>query len=272
MQTVFQAAGGPSRVDRGQDNQQKAVDDILKRKLRPLNPCATDMAQELDAFFEHINEYFQAAKLTDLASTRQHTRGVSILNGTLGEEAKHALKSIRDTDKTTHEQYQAAIRRCFLTEYDPVHVMAMLVQCTMTTEESRKEYVTRLWAHVARLEDLSEVWHERLIMLRLGHSRPEVRDLLTKKQPKTIVHAERICEEYKARQRLNPVMSQFVAVMALTDNAPKAAVDNLAVPGGYRVPKARGRGQTRGGGQQPANYGSNQPRQQSALTCFRCGK
>jgi hypothetical protein len=172
MQTVFQAVGGPSRVDGGQNNQQKAVTDILKGKLRPLNPRATDMAQELDAFFEHINEYLQAAKLTDLASTTQHTQRVSILNGTLGEEAKRALKSIRDTDKTTYERYRAAIRR-FLTEYDLVHVMVMLVQCTMTADESTKEYVTRLWAHVARLEDLSEVWHERLIlvMLRLGHSK-----------------------------------------------------------------------------------------------------
>jgi hypothetical protein len=65
MRAVFQAAGGPSRVDRGPDMDQKVVTDILKR---PLNPRATDMAQELDAFFEHIEEYFQAAKLTDLSS------------------------------------------------------------------------------------------------------------------------------------------------------------------------------------------------------------
>jgi hypothetical protein len=102
--------------------------------------------------------------------------------------------------------------------------------------------------------------------------RPEVHDLLTKEQPKTIVHAERICEEYEARQRLKPVTSRFVAVMAPADNAPKAAVGNLVVRGGYRGPKARGRGQTRGGGQQRRNSGGNQPRQPSALTCFRCGK
>jgi hypothetical protein len=70
----------------------------------------------------------------------------------------------------------------------------------MTAEETMKDYVTHLWAHVAQLEDLSEVWHERLIltMLRLGHSKPEVRYLLTKDKPQTIADAERIREEYKA--------------------------------------------------------------------------
>jgi hypothetical protein len=162
--------------------------------LQPLNPRATDMAQELDAFFEHINEYFQAANLTDLSSVQQHEQRVSILNGTLGEEAKRALKVIREADKVTYERYREAIRRCFLTEYDPVHMMVMLIQCTMMAEETTKEYITRLWAHVARLEDLKEVWHERLIlvMLRLGHAKPEVRDLLTKEQPSTIPQAERI--------------------------------------------------------------------------------
>ncbi len=97
--------------------------------------------------------------------------------------------------------------------------MVMLIQCTMTAEETTKDYVTRLWAHVARLRDLSEVWHERLIliMLRLGHSKPDVRDLLTKDKPRTIADAERICKEYESRQREKPVSSRFVAAMAPAD-------------------------------------------------------
>jgi hypothetical protein len=66
------------------------------------------------------------------------------------------------------------------------------------------------------------------------------------------------------------VTSRFVAAMALTDTPPRAPVDNLAVRGGYRGPKARGRGQNRSGGSQRNNSGNQQ--QAQPLTCFHCGK
>jgi hypothetical protein len=254
-------------VDR-EDPQQRIVTDVLKSKLRPLKVCAPDMIQELDAFFAHLDEYFEAAGLANLSDPAQHTKRVTILSGTLGEEAKRALKSVKAADKVTYERYRAAIRRRFLTEYDPIHVMVMLMQCTMTSEETTKDYVTRLWSLVGRLTDLDEVWQECLIvMLRVGHAKPEVRDLLSKEIPRTIQEAERISEEYKVRQALNPVMSWFVAAMAPTAGVPKAPVDNLNVRGGYRGPKARGRGVAQGGNQQRQSGTPCAP----DITCFRCG-
>jgi hypothetical protein len=60
--------------------------------------------------------------------------------------------------------------------------------------------------------------------------------------------------------------------MASNEATTPAAVDNLAVRGGYRGPKARGRGPGRSGGQQRQQEGNDQSRPPAAITCFRCGK
>jgi hypothetical protein len=84
----------------------------------------------------------------------------------------------------------------------------------MKPDESTKDYVTRLWALVSRLTDLPDLWRERTILtaLRMGHARLEVCDLLIKENPKTIADAERIAEEFEARQQTLPVTTKFAVL------------------------------------------------------------
>jgi hypothetical protein len=138
------------------------------------------------------------------------------------------MKGMAAIDKTTYARYKAAIRRRFLTEYDPVHINSLVWQCTMKPDETTKDYVTWLWALVAQLTDMSDEWKERTILtaLHMGHARLEVRDLLIKDNPKTIPAAERICEEYEVRQQTLPVTMKFVNAM-VSSGATAAAVDNV---------------------------------------------
>jgi hypothetical protein len=157
--------------------------------------------------------------------------------------------------------------------------MVALIQCTMLSTESTKDYVTRLWGHVKRLTDLPTELHKRLIlvMLRLAHACPPVCDLLMEKQPATIQAAEKICEEYETRQQQKPVAAKFVKAMASAGAS--APVDNIQTRGGYRGPKNHGQRQSRGVGGSNTNNGGVQGQQRQAndppstsAGCYRCGR
>ncbi len=271
--TGQQASGGPRQP--APPVERKAAKDVLKGKLRALNVRAADMAQELDAFFRPIETYFKASNLADMANAEQDAERILILEGTMGESCIQAMAGTTDANKATYTLYKEAIKKRFLTEYDPVHIMVVLIQCTMLPTETTKDYVTRLWGHVKRLTDLPAEWLERLIlvMLRLGHARPPVRDLLMEKKPASIADAEKICEEFETRQQQKPVAAKFVEAMSSAGSS--VPVDNVnargATGGGYRGPKNRGRGgQARGGGGQNQRPPGDAPT--ASAGCFRCGK
>jgi hypothetical protein len=163
------------------------------------------MPQELDAFFQLIEDYFEASGLTNLNNEDEHLQRVTILRSTMGDACRRAMAGVPADQKTTYALFKTAIRKRYLTETDPVHVLSLICQCTMGADEQVKDFVTRLWALVMRLEDLPDLWREGLVLmaLRRGHAKQEVCDLLIKEQPKTVPDAERICEEFDARQQAN---------------------------------------------------------------------
>jgi hypothetical protein len=77
----------------------KAAKDVLKGKLRALNVRATDMAQELDAFFRHMETYFKVSNLADMADMEQDAERVLILEGTMGEGCIQAMTSMAEDKK-----------------------------------------------------------------------------------------------------------------------------------------------------------------------------
>ncbi len=106
-----------------------------------------------------------------------------------------------------------------------------------------------------------------LTSLHVGHFNKNIRDYLTKHQPKTVQEAERLCDEFEARARVRPVKSKFVS--AMSSNGP-LAVDQVQAGGGYRGPKARGGQRGRPDrGQDNRNLSTSN---ENRPTCFRCGK
>jgi hypothetical protein len=128
LANTTRASAGPSRVDR----QKPPVFDILKTKLNALNVWAADMPQELDAFFQPIKDYFEASGLTNLHSKDEHLQRVTILRSTMGEACRRAMAGVPADQKKTYALFKTAIRKRYLTETDPVHVLNLICQCTQS--------------------------------------------------------------------------------------------------------------------------------------------
>jgi hypothetical protein len=122
------------------------------------------MPQELDAFFKPIDAYFEASGLTDLSNATQERDRILILESAMGDACDRKMTGMAAVDKTTYARYKAAIKKRFLTQYDPVHIMGLIFQCVMKSDESTKDYVTHLWALASRLADMPDVWRERMIL------------------------------------------------------------------------------------------------------------
>ncbi len=277
LQTVMEQVrptGGPSQVNRDDRNLYLGA---IKQKMRALNTKAADMPQELESFFLPIDSYIKAAGTALAPAADLEEQRVSLLHNILGDTARNAMKGTPADQKATYDLYKEAIRKRFLVECDPCHLTQLVRAAVMGPGETTKEYVTRLWALVSRIPDLTLDLQQREILtsLRMGHSNLQLRNLLMEKQPKTVPDAERLCEEFEARERMAPVSTKFAA--AMTASAPAVPVDNVQ-SGGYRGPKNKGRGgkQGRGGssGQQsgPRGGGQGGQRNQGSLNCHRCQK
>jgi hypothetical protein len=233
----------------------KAVMDVLKSRMRPLNVKAADMAQELSAFFRPIDAYFELANLRDASSARQDKSRIILLESVMGEDCFRAMAGVPESTRDTYKKYKAAIEKRYKVVQDQVHVRMLLRQAAMAPDESTRDFVTRVWALVNRLSDLTPDARESEVVtsLRIGHSNEGIRDYLSREQPKTVHEAERLCDEYEARARVKPVTSKFVAAMA---SSSAQAVDNVGSQSGYRGPKARGRDRGRDRSSQGDNPGS----------------
>ncbi len=262
--------GGPPSVNR---DDKGLFLSAIKQKMRALNTKAADMSLELDSFFLPIDSYLKAAGTALAPAADLEESRVSLLHNMLGDVGRNAMKGTPEADKATYELYKAAIRKRFLVECDPCHLTQLVRSAVMGPSETTKEYVTRLWALVSRIPDLTLDLQQREILtsLRMGHSNLQLRNLLMEKQPKTVPDAERICEEFEAREKMAPVSTKFAA--AMTSANPAVPVDNVQ-QGGYRGPKNKGRGgkQNRGGGSQGQRGAGNGQRNSGPALCHRCQK
>jgi hypothetical protein len=177
----------------------------------------------------------------------------------------------------TYDLYKAAINKRFLVEGDPCHLQQLVRAATMGPSETTKEFVTRLWALVSCIPDLALDLQQREILtsLRMGHTNVQVQNLLMEKQPKTVPEAERLCEEFEARERMAPVSSKFNAAMASA--SPAVPVDNVQQQGGgYRgrpKNKNKGHGQQGGHNDRGGCSGGRKPggsSQSGAMVCHCC--
>ncbi len=273
LQTVVQRGpptGGPSQVNREERN---LYLNVIKLKMRALDTKAPDMTQELESFFLPIDSYIKSAGAALAPATELEEARVSLLHNTLGDAARHAMKGTPATDMATYALYKAAITKRFLTDCDPCHLNQLLRAATMGPSETTKEFVTRLWAIVSRIPDLTLDLQQREILtsLRMGHNNLQLRNLLMEKQPKTVPDAERICEEFEARERMAPVSTKFAAAMASAN--PAVPVDDVQQGGGYRGPKNKNRGGGRGNNSRGGGGRRGNGNQQSGnLVCHRCQK
>ncbi len=260
--------GGPARVNRDDRNLYLSA---IKQKMRALNTKAADMSQELESFFLPIDSYIEAAGDSFAPPAELEKSRVSLLHNMLGDAARNAMKGTPVEKKATYALYKEAIRARFLVECDPCHLTQLLRSAAMGPSETTKEYVTRLWALVSRIPDLTLDLQQREILtsLRMGHSNLQLRNLLMEKQPKTVPDAERICEEFESRERMAPVSTKFAAAMASAN--PAVPVDNVQ-QGGYHGPKHKNRGgqgkQKRDGANSNKSSGSQKNAGQSL--CHRC--
>ncbi len=115
LRTAFGAGQQASGVSRqpAPPVERRAAKHVLKGKLRALNVCATDVAQELDAIFRPIKAYFQASNLAVMTNADQDAERILILEGTMGEGCVQAMAGTADTDKAIYTLYKAAICRLF---------------------------------------------------------------------------------------------------------------------------------------------------------------
>jgi hypothetical protein len=189
----------------------------------------------------------------------------------MGDECANAVSNLTAVQTSSYAAYKQAIQQKFLTEHSKSHIMTLLRQCVMRSDETTKQYIARLWALVIRLPNYPDEWRECEVLtcLRTNHADEKICHLLLEKDPKTVAEAERLCEAYQARTEVAPISTKVVAAMAAASAAhagPSQAVDNIGASGGYRGPKARGRG---GRGQPRGNRGGNS---QPPSACFRCGQ
>jgi hypothetical protein len=262
------APGGPPQVNRDEKHLYLGV---IKTKMRALSTKARDMAQELESFFLPIDSYLEAAGPSLAPAPELEKARVSLLHSTLGDSARSAMKGTAEHQKATYALYKKAIEKRFLTECDPCHLTQLVRSAAMGPSESTKEFITRLWALVSRIPDLTLDLQQQEILtsLRMGHTNLQLRNLLMEKQPKTVPDAERICEEFEARERMGPVSTKFAA--AMTSANLSVPVDNVQ-QGSYRGPKHRGKGK---GGPQGGSGGNNKGRKpggqaNSGTVCHRC--
>jgi hypothetical protein len=263
--------GGPAGVNR---EEKGLFLSAIKQKMRALNVKAADMTQELDSFFLPLDSYIKAAGTSLAPAAELEEARVSLLHNILGDAGRNAMKGTTEAQKATYALYKEAIRTRFLVECDPCHLTSLVRSAAMSASETTKEYVTRLWALVSRIPDLTLDLQQREILtsLRMGHSNLQIRNLLMEKQPKTVPEAERLCEEYEAREKMTPVSTKFASAMVAAN--PSVPVDNVQ-SGGYRGPKHKGRGgqgnKNHNQGNQ-SNRGGGTARNSGPPQCHRCQK
>jgi hypothetical protein len=156
----------------------KALRDVVRSAIKPLDTTAADMTHALKVFFEPIEAYFDMANAGDMTCPEQDKGRVVLLKSVMGPDCAAALVDLEPEEAKTYAQLKAAIKKHFDVPYDPVHALGLVRNAVMRADETTKQYVTRLWGLAYKLREMSAYWKqiEVLTSLRYGHACEKVRE------------------------------------------------------------------------------------------------
>ncbi len=129
----------------------KAIRDVVRSAIKPLDTTAADMSQALKAFFKPIEAYFNMSNCGDMNDMEQDKGRVLLLESVMGNKCTAALVDLEPEQKKTYAQIKAAIMKHYETQYDPVHALGQVRNAVMRADETSKQFVTRLWGLVYHL-------------------------------------------------------------------------------------------------------------------------
>ena len=157
-----ESSGDSTDASHTGEMQRKALLDVHRSNMRELNVKVPEMTHKIAQFFKPIEAYFAVMGQDDFTN-RAQDRITALLETVMGNNCTRALLGLSHMNSDTYAKLKQAISNSFLTQYRSVQSLRLLCQCTMTSDKSIKDFVTRLWTYVSRLQHLDQFWLQNLV-------------------------------------------------------------------------------------------------------------
>ncbi len=244
-----------NNVQSVRDSDEMAAPKLIGASTLPeLNVKAVDMAYKLQRVFDKFENLFKINRLTNSADDEKLKAG--LVRQYIGDAALAAIHPTGRDRTKTYEELKAAIQKKFQPVYNELMLRAQFVRCTMSKNQTSRDFLQTLWEAICRTscKDEEEQLHWVLMCYVTRHSNTELRRSFELRPPKTEDEALQITDDIESKQRDRGANEKINA--ALKDAGPVEvnAVDQRKRGNGQRGGMTRGGG--RGGfGNRPSNTG-----------------